>query len=126
MEKTLHITLKKKWFDMIAAGIKKEEYREIKPHWVKGLVSITVINDMPLLVHQVANGWYKLFKQFDKVSATNGYGKHRPNIKWKHGGIKIGTPNPEWCEPEDVGKTVFILSIGEILIGTDYTEQYNT
>lgn len=31
--KTLHLTLNKKWFDMIAAGVKKEEYREIKPYW---------------------------------------------------------------------------------------------
>jgi hypothetical protein len=28
--KTLTLSLKKQWFDMIKAGIKKEEYREIK------------------------------------------------------------------------------------------------
>lgn len=31
----LVLPIKKKWFDMIAAGIKKEEYREIKPYYVK-------------------------------------------------------------------------------------------
>ena len=36
--KTLHLTLKKKWFDMIASGKKKEEYREIKPYWFERLV----------------------------------------------------------------------------------------
>lgn len=30
---TLHLNLRKKWFDMIASGEKKEEYREIKPYW---------------------------------------------------------------------------------------------
>ena len=29
MSKILHLTLKKKWFDMIASGEKKEEYREM-------------------------------------------------------------------------------------------------
>ena len=29
--KTLTLSLKLKWFDMIKAGVKKEEYREIKP-----------------------------------------------------------------------------------------------
>jgi len=31
--KILNLTLKKKWFDMILSGEKKEEYREIKQYW---------------------------------------------------------------------------------------------
>ena len=31
--KTLTLHLKKKWFDMIKAGIKKEEYREMTQYW---------------------------------------------------------------------------------------------
>jgi len=30
--KTLNLTLKKKWFDLIKQGIKNEEYREIKAY----------------------------------------------------------------------------------------------
>ena len=30
----LVLPIKKKWFEMIASGEKKEEYREIKPYWV--------------------------------------------------------------------------------------------
>ena len=33
--KYLQLTLKKKWFDLILSGEKKEEYREIKPYWEK-------------------------------------------------------------------------------------------
>lgn len=29
----LTMPIKKKWFDMILSGEKKEEYREIKPYW---------------------------------------------------------------------------------------------
>lgn len=31
--KPLILPIKKQWFEMIASGEKKEEYREIKPYW---------------------------------------------------------------------------------------------
>ena len=31
----LTLVLKGKWYDMIASGVKREEYREIKPYWNK-------------------------------------------------------------------------------------------
>ena len=33
--KTLHLVLKHKWYDMIARGEKKEEYRSISSFWLK-------------------------------------------------------------------------------------------
>lgn len=36
--KTLTLSLKKKWFDMIASGEKTEEYREITLYWQKRLL----------------------------------------------------------------------------------------
>ena len=36
--KTLHLTLEKKWFDLIANGEKRLEYREDKPYWRSRLV----------------------------------------------------------------------------------------
>ena len=30
---TLHLNLIRHWFDMVYAGIKEEEYREITPYW---------------------------------------------------------------------------------------------
>ncbi|GAB5563344.1 MAG: hypothetical protein Wins2KO_04070 [Winogradskyella sp.] len=33
----LNLPLKKKWFDMTKT-VKKEDYREIKPYWIKRLV----------------------------------------------------------------------------------------
>lgn len=44
----LHLNLKSVWFDMILSGLKKEEYREIKPYWErrfgKELCSILIKN----------------------------------------------------------------------------------
>ena len=35
--KTLHLVLKRKWWDMIASGEKKEEYRDFSPFYIKQL-----------------------------------------------------------------------------------------
>ena len=101
MSKVLHLTLKKKWFDMIASGEKKEEYREIKEYWEIRLGLSDLIE-------------YPENYNFTHVVARNGYQKNAPKINWETGRIKIGKPNPAWCELEDVGKEVFILPIKNV------------
>ena len=34
----LPLVLKGKWYDMIASGEKKEEYRDFKPYWINRLI----------------------------------------------------------------------------------------
>lgn len=38
-KKILTLTVSKQWFDMIVAGEKNEEYREIKPYWIKRMTT---------------------------------------------------------------------------------------
>ena len=38
-KKVLTLTVSKQWFDMIVAFEKTEEYREIKPYWIKRLTT---------------------------------------------------------------------------------------
>lgn len=127
---TLNLTLKKKWFDMIASGEKKEEYREIKPYWMNRLTrySETMSPDdwypeelcseilrFPESYQEAMLLYGCRFRRFDEVVAKNGYAKNCPVVRWAHKGIRIGKPNPAWCEPGDVDKTVFILGIGELI-----------
>ncbi len=58
----LHLTLEKKWFDLIANGKKTTEFREVKPHWTSRLEK-------------------KRKVEFDEVHFVNGYGKHRPSMR---------------------------------------------
>lgn len=45
----LTLPIRKKWFDMILSGEKKEEYREIKPYYTTRLSKIfNMYNDIPL------------------------------------------------------------------------------
>jgi hypothetical protein len=72
----LHLTLKKKHFDDIESGIKKEEYREFKQHWIS-----RVYDDI-----QPNSCIGKMVpKEFDVVVFHNGYAKNAPlmRVEWK-------------------------------------------
>lgn len=88
--KVLHLTLKKKWFDMIASGVKKEEYREIKPYWDRRL-----------------NGDY------DVVCFRNGYRKDSPKVLLELRKISTGLGNADWGAPKKTH--VYILDLGNII-----------
>jgi hypothetical protein len=112
--KALPKTLKKKWFDMIASGEKKEEYLEIKPFWINRLTWHEYHKRSKFgLIRLYLNGVDVLRRDFDIISTNNGYQKNCPNIKWKHKGIRIGKGKPEWGA--EAGKLYFILEIGELI-----------
>lgn len=90
---TLHLTLTKKWFDMISSGVKKEEYREIKPYWIKRL--------------QFSK------KKYSNVLFRNGYGSNVPYVLVEFKELRSGLGIVEWGAPEGTG--VFILVLGDIL-----------
>lgn len=55
----LQLTLHRKWFEEIAAGLKKIEYREIKPYWTARLEG----------------------KPFDEIHFRNGYSPGAPFMR---------------------------------------------
>ena len=90
--KVLHLTLKKKWFDMILSGKKKEEYREIKPYWAARLSG----------------------KTFDAIRFTNGYGKDKPSLLIEWLDLWEGVyGSPAWGAP--TRKPIYSISLGKII-----------
>lgn len=117
-KRTLHLSLKRKWYGMIASGEKPDEYREITPYWIKRLV------DERLTDRDGAERRWKLswraaeyyaehvsqlmcdlkggvvaFKRFDDVHFTLGYPKADDagrNMVKRIKEIVIGTGRPEW------------------------------
>ncbi|WP_316743732.1 hypothetical protein [Pedobacter antarcticus] len=118
--KTLHLTLKKKWFDMIACGEKKEEYRDLKKYWIRRLII-----DLECCEYYSWGGMERVIKdqekcdvtysfdEFDTVIFRNGYAKDAPTITVQCLGISIGPAKPEWSDNWQ-GK-VFIIKLGEVL-----------
>lgn len=103
----LNLTLKKKWFDMIESGEKKEEYREPKDYWKTRLLHYTYGSDTPYLTKE-------MIMHYDIVIARNGYSASAPKLMWINEGLKLHKPNPKWCEPSDADKVLFALQIGKV------------
>ena len=123
--KTLTLSLKKKWYDMITSGEKREEYREIKSFWINRFLSwfdgdrlgnyydstypvaSTVIAD--LMDKEV--DWRNVY---DTVTFTLGYpkkGDTSRRMTFKIEAISIGMGKPEWgAEPD---KQYFVIKLGE-------------
>lgn len=104
----LHLTLKKWPFDMIASGIKKEEYRDDKPYWWTRLTSTTSIG-----------GGMRKDNEYDVVRFKNGYGKNAPEIDVEWKGLSMGVGNTEWGAS---GKKQFIIKLGKILSIKNYKQ----
>lgn len=95
----LTLPIKKKWFDMILSGEKKEEYREIKPYYKTRFEKLFAIDP---------------FNEDDKreIIFRNGYSKNSPSFIAKCT-LSVGTGKEEWGVEK--GKQYFVLTIHEIL-----------
>ena len=130
----LDLPLKKEWYKMIESGIKKEEYREIKPYWCNRLLygGPLGINEYwkPFLqkthesIKENGEKWPNAFnlehllvfeygtRAYTHIRFRYGYTKRTMLFELKE--ITIGMGNPEWGAPED--KEVFILKLGDRII----------
>ena len=103
--KTLHLSLKKEWYNMIESGIKTEEYREIKPFWCKRLIHDydESMEEFGVIIFDNKN-----FKQYDRIKFTYGYTKKY--MVFECNGIDVGIGNPNWGASD---KPVFIIKLGK-------------
>ena len=128
--KTLDLVLKKQWYDMIDSGHKTEEYREIKPYWIKRFIEegepthydcyekITSIraeffsSRAIMLQYYLEEGLVRC-KGYDTVTFHLGYSKDRPSMTFKIKGIVISRGKPEWGS--EVEEYYFTIKLGERL-----------
>lgn len=97
---TLHLNLKKQWFDMILSGVKTEEYREIKPYWINRLA------------------WHGAqgITGYDTITFSNGYSKERREMIVDFIYLRKSYGNPEWGAMP--GVKYYTLGLGEIISTT--------
>lgn len=103
----LTLPIKKKWFDMILSGEKKEEYREIKPYYTSRLYGRAY-------EHNVKRGFIKECDTEKEIILRNGYSSNSPSIKCKVL-ITKGYGKEEWgAEPNKMYYVLRILSVEKI------------
>ena len=108
---TLHLTLKEQWFDMILSGVKKEEYREVKPYWVRRLLDDKEAYSNPM---PPVKGFYEKPERYKYIEFRNGYGNHVPSLTIEWQSIDIREPNPDWC-PKGTTGLWFVLNLGAVV-----------
>ena len=130
----LDLPLKKEWYEMIESGIKKEEYREIKPYWCNRLLygcslgineywkpvlekTFKAIEEHGERIPKAFNlehllVWEYGIRAYTHVRFRYGYTKRTMLFELKD--ITIGKGKTEWGAPED--KEVFILKLGDRII----------
>ena len=96
----LKLTLKRKWFDLIANGKKKVEYREYKPHWISRLMIDGALRD-----------------DFTEVQFRNGYNSDAPFMRVKMDGLFLYKRDFIFPinDEEITADHYFLITLGEIL-----------
>jgi len=89
----LTLPIKKKWFDMIVSGEKKEEYREIKQYY--------------------QSRFNKYIQSGTKIRFRNGYGNDSPSCICDVS-ISFGEGESKWGASE--GKMYYVLSLHEVSV----------
>ena len=101
----LTLPIKKKWFDMILSGEKKEEYREIKPYYMTRFANIGLLNMELESLNYVETGNER------QIMFRNGYSKNSPSFL-ADVSLNIGMGKTELgAEP---GKKYFVLNIHNV------------
>ena len=128
------------WYDMIDEGKKPEEYRELKPHWIKRIMKCIKWCGKPVISCDSSKLGYKYC--YDNLVTGegrcfgDGYGsaccsnindfaqiaKGYTHVRFRRGYTKttmlfeikritIGYGNPKWGAPKD--RKVFIIKLGK-------------
>lgn len=98
----LVLPIKKKWFDMILSGEKREEYREIKPHYYSRFEKLL---SKPTKIDEYTGPSFE-------IVFRNGYLYNSPLIRCLCS-VYIGYGKKEWGAKED--KKYYVLYIHKIL-----------
>lgn len=130
--KVLDLSLSYHWYEEIASGRKKEEYRQIKPFYCcrlsdfckyKHYNTSNVMFGVDTVPHCSINN--------DSLCAAHNhvYAKEYTHVRFHKGqgspiimlveckGISVGKGNPEWGAPTD--EEVYIIKLGKVIYNYD-------
>lgn len=102
-----HLNLKKKWFDMILKGEKKEEYRGL--HWSKKIAGGNPLENSGKI--KIQGEWIPA--KDVTIIFSNGYAKDRPQFAISCKGLGLGYGKQEWGAEQ--GIVYYVLHLGEII-----------
>ena len=127
--KTLHLVLKRKWWEMIESGEKKEEYRDFTPFYIKRLCDNPCFNKQGEIIEcKIIDKWTldtcekrgidlktawadgNIIPK-DYSSVTFHFGYTNKTMVYSVKDISVGEGRTEWGAEN--GKEYFIIKLGE-------------
>ena len=115
---SLVLPIKRKWYDMILSGVKKEEYREIKPYYTIRFMKKLGFKEINSHTAQAfineAESYRGDYNHFPAINVTfrNGYSNSSPYFVAKCR-LAISEGKTEWGAEQ--GISYFVLKIDEII-----------
>jgi hypothetical protein len=115
--KILQLPLKKEWYEMIESGVKTEEYREIKPHWIRRFFRHPDGNkinnsdaeyyarNIDILISAVHEG---IIRYVNYTHTKFSYGYTKRTMTFGIDSFRIGKGKSEWGAPNE---DVFIFKL---------------
>lgn len=117
--KVLHLSLKKEFYILIESVVKTEEYREIKPYWIKRffvhadgrrinkLEAEYFARNISVLYSALHSG---TIKHINYTHVKFSYGYTKRTMLYDIDGFAFGKGKPEWGAPNE---DVFIIKLGK-------------
>ncbi|WP_420581969.1 hypothetical protein [Reichenbachiella sp.] len=100
-KRILYLTVNRHWFDLIATGVKKRDYRQMKVYWYERLFE-SVNNP----------------KHYDQVVIRNGYQPISPVIRLEYKGVDLVHSQTQVTYPDGtvlIPGSSYAINLGEIL-----------
>lgn len=114
----LHLTLHRKWFDMIAKGEKTEEYRAMKPYYRSRFRCAQPVSDRVaqhkgiepgMYVTHINIGGWQCHPSEVLILFSNGYARDARKMLCRIGSVRVGKGKAEWGA--DPSESCYIISI---------------
>lgn len=119
--RVLRLPIKGEWLDIIDAGIKKDEYREIKEHYMPRFfenrpnIALRDLFESDLQettdIQAFVEYWGCTIREYDAVELIAGYSRTSRRSLYEWEGLSVGLGNREWGAP--AGKNVFRVHLGK-------------
>ncbi len=125
---TVTLTIKKKWFDLIASGEKTEEYRELNMYYLRRLIDTSnfpakrredILNSIGEDLQKGLDMYVKSAAlrhnckiKYNGLMLRNGYSKNAPKIITGVIMMTYEFGKPEWGAPTD--KRVLVFHLGTV------------
>ncbi len=107
--KILELPVNKFYFTQVKNNELIEDFRAIKPYWIKKLIKKEYVHLEPIeLVKSYLRG-EELFRVFDEVEFKNGYSSESPKIRVKFESMRFTHPEEMTCMGKGIAFAIKIV-----------------